>query len=105
MGTPLVRPPYISRGRRSRGIWTRSSALQFSRQVTCDFHADFGFLDLWFQHSFMTFSILVADLTSTSLGRLPRVLLGSLVREPFARPLGRTISHISFFEKGVALVA
>ena len=97
MGTPLVRPPYISRGRRSRGIWTRSSALQLSRQVTCDFHADFGFLDLWFQHSFMTFSILVADLTSTSLGRLPRA--------PFARPLGRTISHISFFEKGVALVA
>jgi len=78
MGTPLVRPPYISRGRRSRGIWTRSSALQLSRQVTCDFHADFGILDLWFQHSFMTFSILVADLTSTSLGRLPRVF----AREP-----------------------
>src|SRR4030095_16502639 len=37
-------PPWCGRlaeaeGAASRGIWTRSSAVQLSRQVTCDFHA------------------------------------------------------------------
>src|SRR4029078_4234201 len=37
------------RGAASRRIWSRSSSVQLSRQVTCDFHAGYGFLDLWFQ--------------------------------------------------------
>ena len=90
-------PPWCGRlaqaeGAASRGIWTRSSAVQLSRQVTCDFHAGFGFLDLWFQpfiHDSFPFLL---------RARLPRGSLLACV-EPFA--LGRVTSRLSFVEKAL----
>jgi hypothetical protein len=108
-GLMKLAPPWCSclaraEGAASRGIWTRPRAVQLGRQLTRDFRAGLGSLDLCFSHSFISAPLFLVAARGDLVGCRARSLAGRALENRRSDLLGTQPSATRLFETGIALV-